>query len=167
MVEQNKPSYPIYGDESIMSKKEHGSCEKAVMENLKYGCDRETTDRVSCYNRKYAEHSGYAWQEPRTWLQHCKDTDGQETTYYDPVTGLPLFIAPRGRSMADFLAEGKSHGWPSFRDEEVVWDNVRVIAGDNEAVSTAGVHLGHNIADSKGNRYCINLVSIAGSPIEQ
>lgn len=43
-----------------------------------------------------------------------------------------------------------------------MWDNVRVLRGDNEAVSVDGTHLGHNIPDSAGNRYCINLVSIAG-----
>lgn len=43
----------------------------------------------------------------------------KEMTFYDSVTGKPLFIAPRGRSMEAFVAESKSHGWPSFRDEEV------------------------------------------------
>ena len=33
-----------------------------------------------------------------------------------------------------------------------------------EAVSVDGTHLGHNLPDSKGNRYCINLVSVAGLP---
>ena len=33
--------------------------------------------------------------------------------------GKALFIAPRGRSFEDFKAESLSHGWPSFRDEEV------------------------------------------------
>ncbi len=27
-----------------------------------------------------------------------------------------------------------------------------------------GTHLGHNLPDHRGNRYCINLVSIAGRP---
>jgi peptide methionine sulfoxide reductase MsrB len=27
-----------------------------------------------------------------------------------------------------------------------------------------GTHLGHNLPDGKGNRYCINLVSVAGRP---
>ena len=58
-----------------------------------------------------------------------------------------------------------AHGWPSFRDEEVVWENVRVL-DDSEAVSTAGTHLGHNIPDDKGNRFCINLSSVAGTPQE-
>jgi len=86
-----------------------------------------------------------------------------ETTYFDSVTGKPLFVAPRGRSFEDFLRESEVHGWPSFRDEEVVWDNVRVLR-DGETVSVDGTHLGHNLPDVKGNRYCINLVSVAGNP---
>eukprot|EP00966_Prymnesium_polylepis_P099666 2308100-Prymnesium_polylepis.1 len=65
---------------------------------------------------------------------------------------------------AQFLAESDTHGWPSFRDAEVVWENVRVLKASGEAVSATGSHLGHNIPDSKGNRYCINLVSVAGQP---
>lgn len=52
---------------------------------------------------------------------------------------------------------------PSFRDEEVVWDNVRVLK-NGETVSTTGTHLGHNLPDGSGNRYCINLISVAGKP---
>ena len=32
-------------------------------------------------------------------------------------------------------------GWPSFRDQEVVWDNVRMLR-DGETVSLTGTHLG-------------------------
>jgi hypothetical protein len=32
-----------------------------------------------------------------------------------------------GRTFAEFLKESEDHGWPSFRDEEVVWDHVRVL----------------------------------------
>ena len=39
--------------------------------------------------------------------------------FYDSVSGVPLFIAPRGRTFEDFVDESTSHGWPSFRDEEV------------------------------------------------
>ena len=35
---------------------------------------------------------------------------------------------------------------------------------DGETVSTVGTHLGHNLPDRNGNRYCINLVSVAGRP---
>lgn len=42
-----------------------------------------------------------------------------EITFYDSVTGKPLFIAPRGRTFEEFKKESLEHGWPSFRDEEV------------------------------------------------
>jgi peptide methionine sulfoxide reductase MsrB len=48
-------------------------------------------------------------------------------------------------------------------DAEVNWENVRCLP-DGETVSISGTHLGHNLPDSKGSRYCINLVSIAGRP---
>ena len=35
---------------------------------------------------------------------------------------------------------------------------------NGEAVSVDGTHLGHNLPDRAGNRYCINLVCVAGSP---
>lgn len=43
-----------------------------------------------------------------------------------PFTPLPRFFPPH-KSFAEFEAESRSHGWPSFRDEEVVWDDVRVL----------------------------------------
>ena len=90
------------------------------------------------------------------------DRSGQ-TTFYDSVTGKPLFTAPHGRTFQEFEAESRAHGWPSFRDTEVVWENVRCLS-NGEAVSIDGTHLGHNLPDRKGNRYCINLVSVAGRP---
>ena len=85
------------------------------------------------------------------------------TTFCDSVTGKPLFKIPSpSRSQYDFLIESESHGWPSFRDDEVVWENVRCLPG-GECVSIDGTHLGHNMPDQFGNRYCINLVSIAGN----
>jgi hypothetical protein len=57
----------------------------------------------------------------------------QRTVFRDSVTGLPLFIAPIGRSWEAFLAESKTHGWPSFRGAEVVWENVRVL-GNGETM---------------------------------
>jgi peptide methionine sulfoxide reductase MsrB len=88
---------------------------------------------------------------------------GNPIDFYDSVTGKLLFRAPVGRSLEEFLAESRSHGWPSFRDEETNWEHVRCLK-DGECVSETGTHLGHNLPDSKGNRYCINLVSVAGKP---
>ena len=89
--------------------------------------------------------------------------EGSEITFYDSNTGKPLFMAPRNRSMEDFLKESRSHGWPSFRDDEVNWEHVRVLP-NGETVSVDGTHLGHNLPDRKGSRYCINLVCVAGRP---
>ena len=146
-----------------MSQKAHGTTEKSVQDNLKFGCDFETADKICCYNRHYAEHSGYSFTSSKTWIQEITQNGG-ELTYYDSVTGKPLFIAPKGRTVDQFIQESKAHGWPSFRDQEVVWENVRCLQ-NGETISVDGTHLGHNLPDKKGNRYCINLVCVAGNPI--
>lgn len=75
----------------------------------------------SLTTRHYAEHSGY-WET----TNFLKEVDSsKETTFYDSVSGKPLFVAPKGRTFEEFVTESKSHGWPSFRDAEVVWENVR------------------------------------------
>ena len=136
-----------------------------VQQNLKFNVDRDTADRITNYNRNWAEFAGYAFQKGKiTWIDEMVANGDKPYTFYDSVTGKPLFVAPQGRSMQDFLAESKVHGWPSFRDQEVVWDNVRTLK-NGEAVSLTGTHLGHNLPDGKGNRYCINLVSIAGNQV--
>ena len=135
----------------------HGTCAKGPQENLRWGCSRETADKICCFNRHHAEQNGY-WKRTR-FLEEAKG----ETTFYDSVSGKPLFVAPRGRSLKAFIRESKAHGWPSFRDSEVVEENLRILS-NGEAVSVDGTHLGHNLPDRTGNRYCINLVSVAGRP---
>jgi len=153
-----------YGSESIMSPKEHGTSAQPVQDDLMYGVDRKLADRICSYNRHFAEMGGYFrstnWEE--AVLAAAKG--GEPITFYDSVTGKPLFVAPIGRSAEDLVEESRVHGWPSFRDQEVVWDNVRVLRNSGETVSADGTHLGHNLPDRNGNRYCINLVSIAGKP---
>jgi len=151
--------YPVMGDESIMCAKANGTSAVPIQQNLRYGCDTKLADNICNHNRHYAEHSGY-WKKT-SWVQDVQSNG--EVTYYDSNTGKPLFIAPRGRDFAAFKEESASHGWPSFRDAEVVWENVRCLPS-SEMVSVDGTHLGHNIPDRKGNRYCINLVSVAGNP---
>ena len=150
----------IMGAESLMSKKAHGTCVAPPQADLRWGCGYKTADNICCFNRHYAEHSGY-WELTR-FLKEMSTASG-EITFFDSITGKPLFVAPRGRSFSSFVKESKSHGWPSFRDAEVVKENVRVLS-NGEAVSVDGTHLGHNLPDRTGNRYCINLVSVAGKP---
>uniref|UniRef100_A0A7S4QFW1 MsrB domain-containing protein n=1 Tax=Ditylum brightwellii TaxID=49249 RepID=A0A7S4QFW1_9STRA len=149
----NKPiSYPVVGTESIMKKKKHGTSETPVQKNLRWGCDFKTADRICNYNRHYAEHSGY-FQKKKLFLkdaEKCKKAN-KTMLFYDSNTGKPLYEAPKGRGWDEFLRESRAHGWPSFRDPEVIWDDVRCLK-NGEAVSMAGTHLGHNLPDGKGNR---------------
>ena len=95
-----------------MSQKAHGTTPAKVQENLRWGCNRDTADRICSFNRHYAEYAGY-WTQETTFLKEVSRTE--PTVYYDSVTGKPLFVAPIGRTMDEFLAESNSHGWPSFR----------------------------------------------------
>ena len=153
----------VMGSETIMSKKAHGTSDVPVQENLRWKCDRDVADRICNFNRHYAERARY-FATLTEFLDEADLTpaDG-EVTFYDSNTGKPLFYSPRGRTMDEFLRESRDHGWPSFRDQEVNWDVVRVLH-NGETVSVDGTHLGHNLPDGKGSRYCINLVCIAGRP---
>jgi hypothetical protein len=177
-----------------MSQKAHGTSERPVQKKLRWNCDFDTADRICNFStylqrefcqpispmglitdiflsfffnldRHYAEYAGY-WQTT-DFLKAVKEMNESDLPikFYDSVTGALLFEAPKGRSMEEFLKESASHGWPSFRDEEVNWEYVRCLK-DGECVSTTGTHLGHNLPDKSGNRYCINLVSVAGEPEE-
>jgi len=155
----------VPGSEDIMDPKAHGTSEYPVQENLRWDCDFDLADRISNYNRHSAEYAGY-W-ESTTFLLNVQEKIDDETgtvTFYDSGwKGSPLYTAPQGRSWEDFITESTKHGWPSFRDSEVNWDYARVLPG-GEMVSIDGTHLGHNLPDRQGNRYCINVVSIAGQP---
>mmetsp|Transcript_94071 Transcript_94071/g.294148 ORF Transcript_94071/g.294148 Transcript_94071/m.294148 type:complete len:154 (-) Transcript_94071:55-516(-) len=152
-----------------MRQKAHGTSPHEVQQELRWGVSRKEADRICSFNRDFAEFAGY-WRttnfipELRTQKEQNPEVE-PETTFYDSVTGKPLFVAPRGRTVKAFLEESFTHGWPSFRDNEVIWENVRCLR-DGECVSVDGTHLGHNIPDGSGNRYCINLVSVAGKPVE-
>lgn len=126
--------------------------------------NQSTAYSVCNFNRHYAEFAGY-WTTTE-FLSFCKEAAAAgelPIKFYDSVTGELLFTAPVNRTLEDFLKESQKHGWPSFRDDEVNWEYVRCLR-DGECVSTTGTHLGHNIPDGTGNRYCINLVSVAGQP---
>jgi hypothetical protein len=97
----------IYGSDDIMKPKQHGTSDKPVQSNLLYGVDVQLADRISNYNRVFAERAGY-WEN--TKLEEALKRSQGPITFYDSVTGLPLFKAPQGRSMEDFLAESRVHG---------------------------------------------------------
>ena len=80
--------------------------------SYRWGCDVKLADRICNYNRDWAVNAGY-WIANTSFLQEV-DRNGV-TTFYDSVTGKPLFRAPIGRTIDEFITESKGHGWPSFR----------------------------------------------------
>mmetsp|Transcript_2019 Transcript_2019/g.6060 ORF Transcript_2019/g.6060 Transcript_2019/m.6060 type:complete len:87 (-) Transcript_2019:28-288(-) len=50
---------PIIAPEEVMAQKEHGTCTGPPQEDLRWGCSFETADNICCFNRHYAEYSGY------------------------------------------------------------------------------------------------------------
>lgn len=85
------------------------------------------------------------------------------TTFYDSVCGIPLFTAPQGRTFEEWKAESHLHGWPSFRVQEIVGDNVRIDPVTQKVYSKCNTKLGSNEKDDKGARYCLNLVCLSGN----
>ena len=77
--------------------------------------DYGTADHICCNNHRYAERFGYFAERPDRDLFSKLDSSGPPTVFYDSVCGLPLFLAPKGRSFADWKSESDKHGWPSFR----------------------------------------------------
>lgn len=77
--------------------------------------------------------------------------------FYDSNSGKLLFVAPKERSWNEWVEESINHGWPSFRDDEVNWDNVRVLP-DGETVSVDGTHLGHNLVCSRRAKIMIRCI---------
>ena len=154
---EKKTNYPIIGEEEIMCQKMNGSCGDNNDVKLRWGGDKELSINICCFNRYYAEPSGY-WKSKSFINELNKNIS---ITFYDTITKKQLFKIPNSRSINDFISETEKHGWPSFRDDEVSWENVRCLK-NGETVSIDGTHLGHNIPDEKGNRYCINILSISG-----
>jgi len=126
--------------------------------------DYEVANWICCNNHRYAEEKGYL-ASPEVDLFSRLDPF-KETVFYDSVCGIPLFIAPRGRSFDEFKKESLHHGWPSFSPEEIVSENV-IIHFTGRMKSKCGTHLGHNLPENGEDRYCIDLVCIAGTPMER
>lgn len=79
---------PIYCDESVMSQKAHGTTDKPVQESLRWNCDRKTADNICCFNRHYAEYSGY-W----TKTTFLKEVSKSNTFLW--FLGLGSFLRPK------------------------------------------------------------------------
>ncbi len=91
-------------------------------------------------------------------------------TFYDSVCGLPLYRAPVGRTFEEFEEDTIEHFWPSFRKEEIFYENIGPIReGTDYLFSTCGTHLGSDLPEESPwgvERHCIDLTCIAGSPLK-
>lgn len=132
---------------------------------LLYGCQEYRQDyaHICCQvPQRYAENRGFL--ETVNFFQQLENSGASagEMTFYDSKCGVPLYVAPRGRTYAEFKAESIKHGWPSFRSQEVVREHVRVSNHGGEVISWCNTHLGHDLPDASGERHCINLMCMAG-----
>ena len=100
----------IRGTESIMRPKAHGTAARAVPPRIRWGCDRALADWCCCFNRHLAEPSGH-WKTTQFLAELDRDNP---VVFCDSVTSKPLFVAPLGRSLEDFLRESDAHGWREY-----------------------------------------------------
>ena len=133
-----------------------------------YETNETLGDAICCDNRYqgYAE-SKYTFNQKDIDLFSYLNETG-ETTFYDSVCGIPLFIVPRNRSLDDFKTETMEHGWPSFHDSEIYigpdGPNVFNVSNSSRMISRCGTSLGDNIPINGHNRYCLDLVCLSGNP---
>jgi len=115
------------------------------------------------YFKPFAEPA-FFFQRPDVNLFNVIKKEGAKTTiFYDSVCGLPLFQAPVNRTFEEFQAESIKYHWPSFRKDEIIDDNVKILP-TGELVSKCGTHLGSNQPDELGDRFCTDLVCLSGHP---
>jgi len=115
------------------------------------------------YFAAYAEPSGMFKRQDVALFSHF--SPNKTVTFYDPVCGIALFQAPKGRTLEQFQADTTEHGWPSFRPEELVHGNSRIVNSTGEVVSKCGTHLGSFLPDEKGARWCLDLSCVSGNPV--
>lgn len=109
---------PVLGPDALMAKKAHGTSEQPVQSKLRWNCDVKLADRICNFNRNWAEFAGY-WSSSETSFLREEDGSKGLIKFYDSVTGKLLFTAAARRSFEEWRDESMSHGWPSFRDDEV------------------------------------------------
>lgn len=99
----------ITGRTHARSQPVFGTCpaQPSAAAPLRWGSNPSTADHICCKNHRYAEYSGY-WTS--TSFPMTATEGAAPLTFYDPTTGRPLFVAPRGRSYAEFISESKHHG---------------------------------------------------------
>merc|ERR1719201_1993274 len=128
-------------------------------------CNESIAEAVCCDSRmKHFAETQFLFEAPDIALFSTLEKTSGVTTFYDSACGVPVFKAPVNRTLAEFKADTIEHGWPSFRDGEVVLDNVVTDKSTGFVTSKCGTHLGSYLPDSKGiPRWCIDLSCISGN----
>lgn len=89
----------------------------------------------------------------------------QMTTFYECTCGLPLFVAPVGRSFDQWRNDCERNGQLEFQEEEIIKKNTKVLQS-GDLVSICGRHVGkYTTSSTSGDVYVANIACISGSPI--
>jgi len=156
--------------------KEFDTCSDIIQPNLRFNMstftqgqyfpDESLAVSVCCDKRmETLAEPQFLYESPTVELFTVLNKTTGVTTFYDSVCGVPVFRAPINRTMAEFEADTKEHGWPSFRDGEVVTENVVTHKDTGYVISSCNTHLGSYLPDAVGiPRWCIDLSCISGSP---
>lgn len=153
-------------------------CPQHVQSNLRYNISNispqlvipvpadESLPEAICCDKKFLPFAEpqFTFQRPDVDLFSKMNPTGT-TIFYDSVCGQPLFEVPKGRTLKEFQDETLEHSWPSFRPEEVIDNSVYI--DENNYVFTTGcnIHLGSNVPDEKGIRYCLDISCVSGNPV--
>ena len=153
----------IFSKCQIQTNLKYNMSNRPIPEGLPVYNPNATLAEVICCDKRY---QGLA--EPRyTFNQSDVDlfsylNESGDNYFYDASCGLPLFVVPRERTLADFKKETLTHGWPSFHDSEVINQSIRQLPNSNHVVSKCGTQLGDNLPEKGHNRYCLDLVCVSG-----
>merc|ERR1719199_249993 len=155
------------------------TCQGSVESELKYNVSNRLAEdylpdgatpkeslahAVCCdsYFKPFAEPAFFFSRPDVDLFGAIKKTGKKTTIFYDSVCGLPLFEAPKNRTFEEFQTESNKYHWPSFRKDEIIGDNVKILK-TGELVSKCGTHLGSNQPDELGDRFCTDLVCLSGN----
>ena len=112
-VEIDDKNSSKYDSQRIMYKGKQ-TC-KLFANQLRWNVDINLARRICCNNRLGAEQKN-SWENNKDfniWLQ-----SDEPKIFYDSVSNLPVFKIKR--PINEWIEESQKHGWPSFRDNEII-----------------------------------------------
>lgn len=98
-------------------------------------------------------------------MEKYMDENG-EVVFYDSVCGIPLYVAPRGRTFREFKEDTIAHNYPSFREAERIEGATYRLEGTEYVFSSCGTHIGSYLPEDSpwgSERDCIDTLCVAGN----